>query len=335
MKRHANLSIFVPHVGCPNQCVFCNQRRISGAISAPTADEVTRLCDEFLPQKGEGNGTEIAFFGGSFTAIDREYMTALLAAAYPFVEAKRAVGIRISTRPDAIDDEILTILRRYGVSAIELGAQSMDDEILRLNKRGHKASDVEAASERIKSFGGFSLGLQMMEGMYGDKNPKKTAKETAAEFIRLKPLTVRIYPTIVVEDTELYDLYKAGKYKPLSVDEAAAITAELLMDFESAEINVIRVGLHADESITKSAAAGPFHPAFGEICYSLVMRKKIEEAIKKYNGDKSKITVVINRRDLSKTQGHRKSNLAYFSEKGIALKVEIDEKMSEGEIRLT
>ncbi len=329
MKRHANLSIFVPHKGCPNKCLFCNQRRISGAVSEPAPAEVAALCEAYLPQNGER--TEIAFFGGSFTAIDREYMTALLAAAYEFVKVGRAGGIRISTRPDAIDSEILEILSSYGVTAIELGAQSMDDEILRLNKRGHTASDIREASGLVNSFGGFSLGLQMMVGMFADKSPEDTALMTAKEFIKLSPKTVRIYPTIVVEDTELYDLYRAGEYSPLTLEDAAEITAKLLILFETSGINVIRVGLHSDESMTESAAAGPFHPAFGEICYSLVMRKRLEDAL---CGRTGATAVRVNPRDLSKLLGQKKSNIEYFRSKGIELTVKPCESVKAGQIEI-
>lgn len=329
MKRHANLSVFVPHKGCPNQCLFCNQRRISGAVKEPTPDEVTALCERYLPTNGEN--TEIAFFGGSFTAIDREYMVSLLAAAHEFVKSGRAGGIRISTRPDAIDKEVLGVLSSYGVTAIELGAQSMDDEILRLNKRGHTADDVRKASALIKGAGGFSLGLQMMAGLYGDKNPLETAVNTAREFIKLSPETVRIYPTIVVEDTELCDLYRKGEYIPLSVDEAARITSELLIMFEEKGIKVIRVGLHSDESMTESAVAGPFHPAFGEICYSLVMRRRLEE---KLCGRTGAAEVRVNPKDLSKLLGQSKSNVSYFEAKGVKLSVKADESVPQGAVKI-
>ncbi len=329
MKRHSNLSIFVPHKGCPNKCLFCNQRRISGTVTEPTPEEVTSLCEEYLPR--DGKDTEIAFFGGSFTAIDRAYMASLLAAAYKFVKAKRAKGIRISTRPDAIDGEILSVLSRYGVTAIELGAQSMDDEILRLNKRGHKADDIRKASALITSHGDFSLGLQMMVGMYGDESPEQTALMTAREFIKLSPETVRIYPTIVVEDTELCDLYRAGEYTPLTVENAAEITAKLLMLFEESGVNVIRVGLHSDESMTESAVAGPFHPAFGEICYSLVMRKRVEDAL---HGRTGAVEVRVNPKDVSKLLGQKRSNVEYFKSKGIELTVKPNDSIEANHIEI-
>ena len=177
MTKHKNLSIFVPHAGCPNQCSFCDQRSISGTQNPPTAEEVSALCDEFLP-KEKGDDYEIAFFGGSFTAIDREYMLQLLKAAYPFVQQGRAAGIRISTRPDCISTEILDILKQYGVTSIELGAQSMQDDVLKVNLRGHTEEDVVKASCLIKQYG-FSLGLQMMTGLYGQKNYMEYALDTA------------------------------------------------------------------------------------------------------------------------------------------------------------
>ena len=314
MKRHANLAFFVPHLGCPHQCVFCDQRSISGQQKEPTPDEVTETCERYLP--GDGSDTEIAFFGGSFTAIDRGTMTGLLEAAYPFIRAGRASGIRISTRPDAIDGETLEILDRYGVRSIELGAQSMSDRVLRMNGRGHDSESVVRASELIRE-AGFSLGLQMMVGMYGSDDPAEEAEFTAARLADLLPETVRIYPTVVVENTALAVLYRSGRYVPMQLEKAVDVTASLMMMFRSRGINVIRVGLHYEDSLVKNMIAGPYHPAFGEMCESRIFRTQIEEQL---NGAES-AEVLCEPRLLSQVTGQKKSNIEYFGSRGIRVTV--------------
>ncbi len=327
MKKHANLAFFVPHNGCPQQCLFCNQTRISGASHTPTPAEVAAQCDKYLPQTGAT--TEIAFFGGSFTAIDCAVQRGLLEVAYPFVQAGRAAGIRISTRPDAIDADTLDCLVSYGVTAIELGAQSMDDAVLLANRRGHTAADVEAASALIRSRG-FELGVQMMLGLYGERAPKVSARYTAQRLIELRPDTVRIYPTVVVDNTPLCDLYRAGEYMPLTVEQAAASTAELLELFEAASVRVIRTGLHADESLRASVVAGPFHPAFGEIAHSFLFRRKLQSLLAP---GETALDVAVNPSDVSRAVGHRRMNVDWFAQQGVRLAIRYDPDTTAGEPR--
>ena len=316
MKRHANLAFFVPHLGCPHNCLFCDQRSISGETVPVTPEDVRRLCSDSLPPEGEGGNAEIAFFGGSFTAIDRSVMISLLEAAYPFVQSGRASGIRCSTRPDAIDGEILDILERYGVRSIELGAQSMDDRVLRLNLRGHGSAEIISASKLIKERG-FSLGLQMMEGMYGDSDPHAGAVATARGFIALKPDTVRIYPTLVVDGTPLAALYRTGRYLPLTVEQAVEITAELLTMFRDEGINVIRTGLHYESSLERTVLAGPFHPAFGELCESRVYL----EQMKSLTEGMDEAVIYCEQRILSQVLGQKRSNIEQLRRMGRDVKV--------------
>ena len=228
-KTHSNISIFVPHIGCPNKCSFCNQRYITGSCWAPSAIDVENAVAKARDSKNFDSKTaEIAFFGGSFTAINRNYMASLLKAAEQFVGDGTVKGIRISTRPDAIDDEILTLLKEHGVTSIELGAQSMNDRVLKMNNRGHTACDVEKASRLIREHG-FELGLQMMTGLYGDSD--NSALKTAERLITLKPDTVRIYPTIVLKDTDLAALYADNIYKPQTLDGAVSLAARLYKMF--------------------------------------------------------------------------------------------------------
>ena len=239
--KHVNVALFVPHNGCPNQCSFCNQRAISGRRNQVEPSDVDSAVQIAL-KNPESKGGEIAFFGGSFTAIERETMVSLLSAAYKYVENGSFRGIRVSTRPDAIDEEICRILKSYGVSAVELGAQSLDDRVLILNKRGHTAEDVVKATKLLKK-NGFETGLQMMTGLYGSVD--EDSIETAEKIIELHPDTVRIYPTVVLENTQLCDLYRSGEYQPQDVDAAAELCATLLEMFQKAEIKVIRTGLHS------------------------------------------------------------------------------------------
>lgn len=309
MKRHANLSFFVPHLGCPHACVFCDQKNISGETGKITPEQVRELCEKQLPR--DGSRTEIAFFGGSFTAIDRDTMISLLEAACPFVEDGRACGIRCSTRPDAIDPEILDILRRYRVTSVELGAQSMDDRVLKMNGRGHDSAAVERASALIKE-SGISLGLQMMVGLYGEEDAAQGAYDTARKLIALRPDTVRIYPTLVVDGTALANLYRTGRYRPLGVEEAVEITSELMSMFRAERINVIRVGLHYEESLEQTVLAGPFHPAFGELCEARIYRN---ELVNITDGLET-ATVLCEQRILSQVLGQKRSNIAYLKELG-------------------
>ena len=269
MKK-GNISIFVPHQGCPCQCSFCNQKTITGQAKAPTPDDVVSAVETALRKKNFEY--EIAFFGGSFTAIDREYMTSLLKAAFPYVKSGQVMGIRISTRPDCIDDGILALLKEYGVTSIELGAQSMDDGVLDANRRGHTAQDVVNASKLIKSYG-FELGLQMMTGLYTDTEEK--AIKTAERIIELAPATVRIYPTVVLKGTYLAELYQKELYSPLNAFDSAELCARLVPMFEKAGIKIIRMGLHSGEDIKKNMLAGGFHDSFGELVKSRLMVEKI------------------------------------------------------------
>lgn len=262
---------------------------------------------------------EIAFFGGSFTAIDREYMIDLLEIASNSVKLYDFTGIRISTRPDKIDVEILDILRKYGVTAIELGAQSMDNDVLLSNERGHDALSVIKASNLIKEQG-FELGLQMMTGLYMSTKDKDIS--TALEIIKLSPKTVRIYPTITLESTLLCDLFKSGEYIPPSLEETVDLCAVLLELFEENNINVIRVGLHSSEEISMNKVAGPYHPAFKELVLSEIYRKKLLiclDGLK--NGE---YIVKVNPKMVSIISGQKKSNILYFKNLGYDLKLKQD-----------
>ena len=321
--RHINVGLFVPHSGCPHQCTFCNQRAISGQsrqVTPADVDEAVRVA----MKNPDSRGGQIAFFGGSFTAIDRTVMTELLDAAYRYVKDGSFKGIRCSTRPDAIDDEICRILKSYGVRAVELGAQSMNDEVLRLNRRGHTAADVVRASEMLTSYG-FELGLQMMTGLYGSTD--EDSIDTARKIIDLQPQTVRIYPTVVIRNTELAELCESGEYVPQTVDSAAKLCAELLLMFDEARITVIRTGLHSGGGVEKDYVAGAYHPAFKELCEGEIYFKRAVEFIERNGIQQGDITVFVSPDAVSKMTGQKKINIQKLSELGYNAKVKGDSKI--------
>ena len=253
-------------------------------------------------------------------------MLSLLEATYPYTG--RFKGIRISTRPDYINDEILSLLKKYNVSAIELGAQSMCDEVLFANERGHSSDDIRAASRLIRDYE-FELGLQMMTGLY--KSSDDLDRYTAGEFIGLRPDTVRIYPTVVMEHTRLAQLYRSGAYRPQSLDDAVSLCAGLLDDFEQNHINVIRVGLHHTDSLDRDMLAGPYHPAFRELCES---ERIYNILIKKYNLENTAdLTVAVSPRAVSKLVGNRKKNIQRLRERGLHIRIIQDASLDESQMK--
>ena len=323
---HSNISVFVPQIGCPCKCSFCNQFSITEQIFIPHEKDVDNAVEIALnSKKYDPENGEIAFFGGSFTAINRDYMTELLSAAKKHIDMGHAKGIRISTRPDCIDNDVLNLLKAYGVTAIELGAQSMRDEVLKANNRGHNSDDVYNAAELIKKYD-FELGLQMMTGLYMDND--EGAEFTANEFVKINPETVRVYPTIVLENTELARFYKNGEYEPQSIEAAVELCARLLLLFEKNNINVIRLGLHSIDM--SKYVAGPWHPAFSELCENRIYRDIISTQL----GEKDNYTVYVAEGEMSKAVGQKKSNILFFKDYGYNLKFKEDLSLSARDIRI-
>ena len=247
-------------------------------------------------------------------------MISLLEAAKPFLPY--FYGIRISTRPDYIDDEILSILKEYNVTSIELGAQSMDNSVLELNKRGHSAADVIRASHLIKSRG-FSLGLQMMTGLYGASPEKDIA--TAERFIELRPDTVRIYPTVVMKNTDLAEYFMNGSFVPYTLEESVTLCSKLILLFAKADINIIRLGLHYSDSLVQNSLGGNYHPAFKELCENRIFSDKFLDKAKNFSEKQLKVT--INPKSLSKFLGQKKRNLLKFREMGYEPVIEFDDTL--------
>ena len=307
MKRHVNIPIFIPHLGCPNQCVFCNQRTISGTAEF-NPDSVTAIIEEALSTVKSDVECEIAFFGGSFTGIDRNLMERLLIIANSYIKQGRVSTIRCSTRPDYINNDILDILYKYGVRTIELGLQSINDRVLDACRRGHDFRDEVAACRAIVAHG-FTLGGQMMIGLPGATSEDELA---TAEFIALSGAKeARIYPTVVFRDTELCDMTKAGEYAPLSVDEAVVRSAAALAVFVKSGIKVLRIGLCDSENLhaDKTYFAGPNHAALGELVEGELYYSLIRAELNSCKTDGStKICIDCPRGHMSKVIGQNKRN---------------------------
>ncbi len=312
MKKRYTIPVFVPHIGCPHDCVFCNQHTITGAEGEVTSQSVRDTINEHLKYiDSTASYVEVAFFGGSFTGICESKQTELLETAYEYVKAGKVHALRCSTRPDFIDESVLNRLKKYNMKTIELGVQSTDDEVLELSARGHSRDDVIKASNLIREHG-FDLGLQMMPFLPGDTVDKTL--NTARDIISLKPVCVRIYPTLVVRDTELCRMYERGEYTPASVDEAVDVCSQLVEMFEEAGVDIIRIGLQSTDSINASTIVGPYHEAIGELVYGRVYRNRIEKYITERD-IKGSFTYFVPQGDVSKAVGHKKANIDYFKQK--------------------
>lgn len=331
MKKRI-IPIFVPHRGCPHDCIFCNQKKITGVSTDITQGDVRNIVEEYLTTIDKDASVEIAFFGGSFTAIDVDIQRSLLSVAKEYVDKGLVQDIRMSTRPDCIDEEILTMLKEYKVSIIELGVQSLDEDVLRESVRGHHAEEVIKSSRLIKDYG-IKLGLQMMVGLPTDSEEK--CIYTAREFIKLNPDCVRIYPTLVVKETGLEYLLNMNSYSPFTLEKSIQIVKKLLALFYVNNINVIRVGLQAtdDIQIGKAVIAGPYHPAFRDLVEGEMIKDYLRNIVVE-NKVTSNLVVKTNKKNVSKIIGNKKSNSLYMkNEFGVILKTQ-EEKFSVDELEI-
>jgi len=304
--RHFNIPIFIPEMACPFRCVFCNQYNITNQVKAPSVSEVKKIIEKHLETLPGSNATiEVAFFGGSFTGLPGDEQNMYLDVIQPYLKSGIVSGIRISTRPDYIDPEILSNLKSRGVVAVELGAQSLNDSVLKRSGRGHTAKQVEQAAFSVKETG-FELGLQMMTGLPGDTD--ENALETAHKIVALKADTTRIYPTLVVADTLLARLYEEGKYCPQTLENAVELSARLFLVFYEAGVKVLRTGLHPSESFTtgKKLLAGPFHVAFGEMVMTLVWQERFSTIDSSLAG--KTIRIFVHPSELNAAIGHKAAN---------------------------
>lgn len=305
--RHANIPIFVPHLGCPHTCAFCNQRTITGKQNF-SFEQVRSDIDTALATLDNTTKKEIAFFGGSFTAIDKELMLSLLSLAEEYVKKGKVSSIRLSTRPDAIDDSILTLLRRFSVKTVELGIQSTDNRVLLESMRGHTKEQSKTASLLIKQYG-FSLVGQMMLGL--PASTLETELTTARDMLSFGIDAARIYPTVIFPDTTLWEMAKKGAYTPLSVDEAVSRGGEVLCCFDQAKIPVIRIGLCESEGLRETNdLLGAYHPAIGELIQSNFYLRKIQTELARYDlPERADVTVEVAPHALSQAIGQKRRNL--------------------------
>ena len=339
MKKQYIIPIFVPHLGCPNDCIFCNQKSISGQKSNMTKEKAKEIIENYLKSLDKENAQiEIDFFGGSFTAIEEERQEELLQVASEFVKSGQVSSIRVSTRPDAIDKNILKRLKKYKVKTIELGVQSSNNYILKRINRGHTFEDVKRAAKLIR-WNGFRLGVQMMVGL-----PESTTIDeinTAKELIKLKPKMVRIYPVLVIKNTPLEKELEKGTYKPLTVVQAVEVCKEIVRLFHDKNIDIIRIGLQPTDEISEPGSeksevvAGPYHPAFRQLVESAMWYDAIVGKIKRLNVKVKEVEVTVNPVDANNVIGHKKENVKNLKELyDVNLVLKQDPKMKQGKSKI-
>ena len=339
MKKRYIIPIFVPHLGCPNDCVFCNQKSISGQQKMITKEDIIKTINFYLENiKDKEAKKEVAFFGGSFTGIDVDKQEEFLQTAYKFIKDGRIDSIRVSTRPDYINKDILKRLKKYKVRTIELGVQSANDYILKQSHRGHTFEDVKKASKLIRWYG-FYLGHQMMVGL--PESTRNDELKTAKDLIKLKPKIIRIYPVLVIKGTKLEEEYLSGEYEPLTVEQAVEISKDLLNIFNRKKIKVIRIGLQNTNEITdpnnqdSQVVAGPYHPAFRQLVESRLWYDKIADTIKSVNSKVKDVKIEVNPTDINNAVGHKKINRKKINETyDIDLIVKSNKKVKKGKIKL-
>lgn len=311
MNLFRTIPVFVPELACPNRCTYCNQHLISGQLQMPAREEIVEKIETYLATFPANAHVEVGFFGGNFTGIETEIQESLLQIVQPYIQQGKIHAIRLSTRPDYIDEKRLTFLKNYGVKTIELGVQSTDNEVLSLTNRGYDVQCVEKASNLIRAFG-FELGLQMMIGLPGDTKEKSI--QTAQKIIELGASQTRIYPTLVIEGTELAALFLKGEYKPLSLEEAIDTSKEILLLFEKHNVTILRVGLHPTEGFIsgRDFLAGPFHVSFKE----LVLTKIWFDLLKDIPADKSKDLVIeVPLKEINYAIGYQRKNKNFLEER--------------------
>lgn len=327
------LPIFIPHLGCPHQCVFCNQKKISGQAQA-TLDSARKQITNWLTWFKPGPEQEAAFYGGSFTGLEPELQERLLELTDDLLERKIIGRVRCSTRPDYIDRERLRILQRHSVTTVELGVQSLDDQVLRKAERGHTAYQVEEAMHLLKQFG-FTTGMQLMVGM--PEQSFESLQTTIETTVKLKPDLARIYPLLVIKGTPLEASYLAGQFQPLTLEEAIEQASYAYDKLVAAGINVIRIGLQADQELCQpgNIVAGPFHPSMGELVKSRSLRNAITPSLGKLHSSGVKeVFLELPEKQLSKLLGLNKCNLKFWQQKfpELILKIKLNNKLTSVQI---
>jgi len=313
MKKHSNIPIFIPELACPHQCVFCDQEKISGTHTIPQPADVKDIVERYLETMPENRIINIAFFGGSFTGLSIDLQEQYLKEAFRFIKNGRVSGIRLSTRPDYINETVLELLKKYGVTTIELGVQSTNREVLNRSGRGHTFEDIENASDLVCKYG-FELGLQMMIGLPGDNYERSI--QTANDIVSLGAGNTRIYPAIVVKGTTLEKLYQEGEYTPLTLEQAVEWTKDIVHIFEKNNVSIIRMGLHPSDELVigKSLIDGPFHASFKEMVMTQIWKEIIDTELNDITSNKIKITV--SNRQIHYAIGYQQTNKEQLKSRG-------------------
>ncbi len=309
------IPLFIPHRGCPHQCLFCNQHSIAGTGQGDVrAEEISRILKLWLARSPDRKEVQAAFFGGSFTCLPQQEQEELLAAVQPFIDAGEVNRIRISTRPDCLSAEICRSLAAHRVGIVELGVQSLDDQVLRAARRGHTAEDCRQAIDLLKG-AGLEVGVQLMPGLPGESTSSFFAGLRA--LIALAPAFVRLYPAVVLRQTQLGLDWQRGAYRPLSLNRAVALVARARMLLSAAGIPVVRMGLQPSAELEKEILAGPYHPAFGECVLSRLWFREIRQHLAALEAGRH-LTIIVSHRDQSAIVGRKKINLRRLESLGHA-----------------
>ena len=326
------IPIFIPHRGCPHQCLFCNQKSITGQTDGGDIElEIAKTIEEWLMRSPGHSEVQVAFYGGSFSCLVAEEQIRMLLAVQPFMATARVTSIRLSTRPDCIDHDVCTLLKEFGVKTVELGVQSLDDLVLEKSQRGHTAQQSKEALRLLKE-AGMQVGVQLMVGL--PKENTVSFLRGVNEVIRLQPGFVRMYPVVVVKNSALEALFYQGEYQPLSLNKAIALTAKGYLRFLQANVPVVRMGLQPSESLTDTIIAGPHHPAFGELVKSRIWFTRLRKKLVTLRPDE-KMTITVSHRDLSMVKGMKKNNIKRMTELGFGgrFSIAIDKSMERGSVR--
>ena len=316
------IPLFIPHRGCPHLCLFCNQHSIAAAGPAATdAAAIAGIIRTWLDRSPGRDGVQAAFFGGSFTCLPLAEQRRLLAAVQPFIAAGEVDSIRLSTRPDCIDAEVCRFLRDHRVDLVELGVQSFDDQVLRGARRGHTAADSRRAVQLLRQ-AGMAVGIQLMPGLPGESCRSFIAG--IRQTIALAPAVVRLYPAVVLRRTGLEEVWRAGRYRPLSLNRAVALVARAKEMLDDAGIRVIRMGLQPSNELEAEVVAGPYHPAFGECVQSRLWLTRIRRRLARLAANEH-LTIRICSRDRSAIAGHRQANLRRLAALGYAGRYTLEE----------
>ena len=324
--RQRLLPFFLPMLGCPDHCVYCDQRAISGAAAAPEPAQVRQVLDGFVPDPG----AELAYYGGSFTCLPRRQQEDWLELAAPYIRDGVIGGIRVSTRPDAVDDGVCAFLRQHGVTTVELGVQSFHDAVLAQSGRSCRRAQSEQACRAVRR-AGLRLGVQLMTGLPGDR--PELARDSLRQALELGARLLRLYPTLVLKGTALAQLYAAGEYRPQSLREAVSLCADLLEQAEANGATVQRIGLNPGPELERNLIAGPYHPAFGGLVREEVCLRRACALLEEADGRERPCRLRCAVNDLPRVMGQKRAGWMILQARFPGLRITADPELSPGELR--